>query len=230
MALVPDVQYGLSSHSNFDERKSLIFVKLTDSSQRAIKEYLKIKVSASRCLSPLFTSGRSRISSRARLIAPCVCIYCVCMCVCTCGQAYRHDTARDGVTRARVAAYVCRNIVPRKENKRVGETPDRRVARSPYFVRNFVATTTSSRRRRLRRLRRARSPSPSLPLSLITVLFFPPPSFISRNPFSSKIMRERERSFEGRPLESLPNSCSLFLFFSLSPFFVRSEKTFLEGR
>lgn len=45
MALVPDVQYGLSSHGNFDERKSLIFVKLTDSSQRAIKEYLKIKVS-----------------------------------------------------------------------------------------------------------------------------------------------------------------------------------------
>ncbi|XP_018306154.1 LOW QUALITY PROTEIN: RNA polymerase II elongation factor Ell [Mycetomoellerius zeteki] len=43
MALVPDVQYGLSSHGNFDERKSLIFVKLTDSSQRAIQEYLKIK-------------------------------------------------------------------------------------------------------------------------------------------------------------------------------------------
>ncbi|KAG5345131.1 ELL factor, partial [Acromyrmex charruanus] len=43
MALVPDVQYGLSSHGNFDEYKSLIFVKLTDSSQRAIKEYLKIK-------------------------------------------------------------------------------------------------------------------------------------------------------------------------------------------
>lgn len=43
MALVPDVQYGLSSHGNFDEHKSLIFVKLTDSSQRAIKEYLKIK-------------------------------------------------------------------------------------------------------------------------------------------------------------------------------------------
>ncbi|XP_071564977.1 RNA polymerase II elongation factor ELL [Temnothorax nylanderi] len=43
MALVPDVQYGLSSHGNFDERKSLIFVKLTDSSQRAINEYLRIK-------------------------------------------------------------------------------------------------------------------------------------------------------------------------------------------
>ncbi|XP_018339357.1 PREDICTED: RNA polymerase II elongation factor Ell isoform X1 [Trachymyrmex septentrionalis] len=43
MALVPDVQYGLSSHGNFDERKSLVFVKLTDSSQRAIREYLKIK-------------------------------------------------------------------------------------------------------------------------------------------------------------------------------------------
>lgn len=40
MALVPGVQYGLSSH-NFDEHKSLIFVKLTDSSHRAIQEYLK---------------------------------------------------------------------------------------------------------------------------------------------------------------------------------------------
>lgn len=41
MALVPGVQYGLSSHDNFDEHKSLIFVKLTDSSYRAIQEYLK---------------------------------------------------------------------------------------------------------------------------------------------------------------------------------------------
>lgn len=46
MALVPDVQYGLSSHCNFEEAKSLIFVKLTDSSQRAINEFLKNKVSA----------------------------------------------------------------------------------------------------------------------------------------------------------------------------------------
>lgn len=41
MALVPGVQYGLSSHDNFDEHKSLIFAKLTDSSYRAIQEYLK---------------------------------------------------------------------------------------------------------------------------------------------------------------------------------------------
>ncbi|KYN41230.1 hypothetical protein ALC56_04381 [Trachymyrmex septentrionalis] len=52
MALVPDVQYGLSSHGNFDERKSLVFVKLTDSSQRAIREYLKIKERAGSTIGP----------------------------------------------------------------------------------------------------------------------------------------------------------------------------------
>ncbi|XP_076179580.1 suppressor of Triplolethal [Ptiloglossa arizonensis] len=40
-ALVADVQYGLSSHSNFHENKSLIFVKLTDSAQRAIEDFLR---------------------------------------------------------------------------------------------------------------------------------------------------------------------------------------------
>ncbi|XP_031781890.1 RNA polymerase II elongation factor Ell isoform X3 [Nasonia vitripennis] len=40
-ALVAGVQYGLSSHSNFHENKSLIFVKLTDSAQRAIEDYLR---------------------------------------------------------------------------------------------------------------------------------------------------------------------------------------------
>ncbi|XP_076227625.1 suppressor of Triplolethal isoform X2 [Nomia melanderi] len=40
-ALVAGVQYGLSSHSNFHENKSLIFVKLTDSAQRAIDDFLK---------------------------------------------------------------------------------------------------------------------------------------------------------------------------------------------
>lgn len=41
MALVPGVQYGLSSRDNFDQHKSLIFIKLTDSSFRAIQEYVK---------------------------------------------------------------------------------------------------------------------------------------------------------------------------------------------
>ncbi|XP_017761775.1 PREDICTED: RNA polymerase II elongation factor Ell isoform X2 [Eufriesea mexicana] len=40
-ALVAGVQYGLSSHSNFHENKSLIFVKLTDSAQRAIEDFLR---------------------------------------------------------------------------------------------------------------------------------------------------------------------------------------------
>ncbi|KAK9496401.1 hypothetical protein O3M35_008150 [Rhynocoris fuscipes] len=44
-ALVAGVQYGLTSHGQFNENKSLIFVKLTDSAIRAIEEYLKNKVS-----------------------------------------------------------------------------------------------------------------------------------------------------------------------------------------
>lgn len=43
--LVAGVQYGLSSHSNFHENKSLIFVKLTDSAYRAIEDYLRNRVS-----------------------------------------------------------------------------------------------------------------------------------------------------------------------------------------
>lgn len=46
-ALVAGVQYGLSSHSNFHENKSLIFVKLTDSAQRAIEDFLRNRVSES---------------------------------------------------------------------------------------------------------------------------------------------------------------------------------------
>lgn len=46
-ALVAGVQYGLSSHSNFHENKSLIFVKLTDSAQRAIEDFLRNRVSNS---------------------------------------------------------------------------------------------------------------------------------------------------------------------------------------
>lgn len=96
MALVPDVQYGLSSHGNFDEYKSLIFVKLTDSSQRAITEYLKIRVSTSCCPSVLFALGRLG-SSHSRARESSSRRTCVCMCV-----------------RALVAAYVCRNNVPRE--------------------------------------------------------------------------------------------------------------------
>ncbi|XP_011882921.1 PREDICTED: RNA polymerase II elongation factor Ell [Vollenhovia emeryi] len=66
MALVPDVQYGLSSHGNFDERKSLIFVKLTDSSQRAIVEYLKIKNKSSEKPKIQF------LGNEGHLILPCI--------------------------------------------------------------------------------------------------------------------------------------------------------------
>ncbi|EFX81756.1 hypothetical protein DAPPUDRAFT_317378 [Daphnia pulex] len=37
------VQYGLSAHGHSSENKSLVFVKLTDSSFKAIEEYLRIK-------------------------------------------------------------------------------------------------------------------------------------------------------------------------------------------
>uniref|UniRef100_T1HLD9 ELL domain-containing protein n=1 Tax=Rhodnius prolixus TaxID=13249 RepID=T1HLD9_RHOPR len=40
-ALVAGVQYGLTSQGHFNENKSLIFVKLTDSAFRAVEEYLK---------------------------------------------------------------------------------------------------------------------------------------------------------------------------------------------
>lgn len=45
MAVLADgVQYGLSAHGLSSENKSLVFVKLTDSSFKAIEEYLRIKV------------------------------------------------------------------------------------------------------------------------------------------------------------------------------------------
>ncbi|XP_033224966.1 RNA polymerase II elongation factor Ell-like isoform X2 [Belonocnema kinseyi] len=40
-SIVAGVQYGLSSHANFNENKSLIFVKLTDSAQRAIEDFVR---------------------------------------------------------------------------------------------------------------------------------------------------------------------------------------------
>lgn len=43
-ALVAGVQYGLSQ-GHFNENKSLIFVKLTDSAFRAIEEYSRNRVS-----------------------------------------------------------------------------------------------------------------------------------------------------------------------------------------
>lgn len=42
--LVEGVQYGLSSHGNFHENKSLIFVRLTDSAYRTIEDFLRNKV------------------------------------------------------------------------------------------------------------------------------------------------------------------------------------------
>ncbi|KZS12828.1 putative RNA polymerase II elongation factor ELL [Daphnia magna] len=45
MAVLADgVQYGLSAHGLSSENKSLVFVKLTDSSFKAIEEYLRIKL------------------------------------------------------------------------------------------------------------------------------------------------------------------------------------------
>ena len=64
-ALVAGVQYGLSSHSNFHENKSLIFVKLTDSAQRAIEDFLRNRVSKFMpILVPVFENQRGLSSAR----------------------------------------------------------------------------------------------------------------------------------------------------------------------
>ena len=42
-SMVAGVQYGM--HTNFNENKSLVFVKLTDSAQRAIEDFLRNRVS-----------------------------------------------------------------------------------------------------------------------------------------------------------------------------------------
>ena len=46
--LTEGVQYGLSSNGLPSENKSLVYVKLTDSSFKAIEEYLRIKVRTER--------------------------------------------------------------------------------------------------------------------------------------------------------------------------------------
>lgn len=45
MALTPGVQYGLSSQEDSNQNKYVIFTRLTDSSYRAIQEYVKNQVS-----------------------------------------------------------------------------------------------------------------------------------------------------------------------------------------
>lgn len=120
MALVPGVQYGLSSHDNFDEHKSLIFAKLTDSSYRAIQEYLKNRVSSSCHISiHAFRVREARIIMDARTR----------LSMYMCAQA--HDThlsthmCISACIRARGYVRVYRNIIPRRENERNGEVSDR---------------------------------------------------------------------------------------------------------
>lgn len=61
MALVPGVQYGLSSRDNFDQHKSLVFTKLTDSSLRAIQEYVRNRVSSPcLCIGVVIRASRVR--------------------------------------------------------------------------------------------------------------------------------------------------------------------------
>jgi hypothetical protein len=42
--LSENVQYGLSSQGSASENKSLVFVKLTEASQKAIDEYLNLRI------------------------------------------------------------------------------------------------------------------------------------------------------------------------------------------
>ncbi|XP_015121232.1 RNA polymerase II elongation factor Ell [Diachasma alloeum] len=61
-ALVAGVQYGLSSHNNFHENKSLIFVKLTDSAQRAIEDFLKNRNKTSQNPTIQFSGNEGQLS------------------------------------------------------------------------------------------------------------------------------------------------------------------------
>ncbi|XP_046444893.1 RNA polymerase II elongation factor Ell-like [Daphnia pulex] len=55
------VQYGLSAHGHSSENKSLVFVKLTDSSFKAIEEYLRIKLKTSQHPSVQFLGNEGRL-------------------------------------------------------------------------------------------------------------------------------------------------------------------------
>ncbi|XP_057334986.1 RNA polymerase II elongation factor Ell-like isoform X2 [Microplitis mediator] len=61
-ALVAGVQYGLSSQSHFYENKSLIFVKLTDSAQRAIEDFLKNRNKTNQRPTIQFLDNEGRLS------------------------------------------------------------------------------------------------------------------------------------------------------------------------
>ena len=73
-ALVAGVQYGLSSHSNFHENKSLIFVKLTDSAQRAIEDFLRNRVSEFMCILVPFRLPPRSLSFAYRLGTASLCM------------------------------------------------------------------------------------------------------------------------------------------------------------
>lgn len=61
-ALVAGVQYGLSTQSNFHENKSLIFVKLTDSAQRAIEDFLENRNKISQNPTIQFSGSEGKLS------------------------------------------------------------------------------------------------------------------------------------------------------------------------
>ncbi|KAK4035973.1 hypothetical protein OUZ56_028049 [Daphnia magna] len=64
MAVLADgVQYGLSAHGLSSENKSLVFVKLTDSSFKAIEEYLRIKLKTAQHPTVQFLGNEGRAPS-----------------------------------------------------------------------------------------------------------------------------------------------------------------------
>lgn len=122
------VQYGL--RSNFNEDDACMFVKLTDSALRhilnyfrnqvcGVSQYLRVPLYLSHSLSlstfrhfSLFRAERLGLSRRMRANLPtCVCAMCTFF-VAECSRARTHARTQNAYTRARVAAYVCRNIVP----------------------------------------------------------------------------------------------------------------------
>ncbi len=95
------VQYGLSAHGHSSENKSLVFVKLTDSSFKAIEEYLRIKVRQNCLTKKGHTNMKKKINYKKKRVKTqqlrmfrdvektsnqksCVCVsVCVCVCVCS---------------------------------------------------------------------------------------------------------------------------------------------------
>jgi len=92
--LTEGVQYGLSSNGLPSENKSLVFVKLTDSSFKAIEEYLRIKVRSFCLLCQIHdrrdfpSKAKKKLYQNSLRRRQPVAISSVCVCVCPQGTLF----------------------------------------------------------------------------------------------------------------------------------------------